>query len=170
MDLATLMASMESFPAMLASSVAGLSDEEVRVKPPSGAWSVLEIVCHLADEEAEDFRVRVLSTLEDPSKPWPNIDPEGALAERKSNEKILAEELGRFTRERSESIRLLREVSDPDWNRTYHHPSLGELRAGDIMASWAVHDMLHLRQIAKRRFEQLSTAGKPFGTTYAGSW
>lgn len=170
MDLATLMASMESFPAMLASSVAGLSDEEVRVKPPSGAWSVLEIVCHLADEEAEDFRVRVLSTLEDPSKPWPNIDPEGALAERKSNEKILAEELGRFTRERAESIRLLREVSDPDWNRTYHHPSLGELRAGDIMASWAVHDMLHLRQIAKRRFELLSSAAPDFSHSYAGSW
>lgn len=161
---------MESFPAALASAIAGLSDDDARWKPPSGAWSVLEIVCHLADEEAEDFRVRVLSTLKDPSKPWPGIDPEGSVAERRSNEKTLAVELGRFTRERAESIRLLRELSEPDWDRTYHHPSIGDLRAGDLMVSWAAHDMLHLRQIAKRRFERISDAGCPFQTTYAGTW
>ncbi|MCA9271986.1 MAG: DinB family protein [Phycisphaerales bacterium] len=170
MDLPTLMASMESFPAALASGVTGLSDDDARWKPPSGAWSVLEIVCHLADEEAEDFRVRVLSTLEDPTKPWPGIDPEGSVTERRSNEKILAEELGRFTRERAESIRLLRELSEPNWDRTYRHPSIGDLRAGDIMVSWAVHDMLHLRQIAKRRYELLSLAAPDFSHSYAGDW
>ncbi|MFI4893369.1 MAG: DinB family protein [Phycisphaerales bacterium JB058] len=170
MDLPTLMASMDSFPAALASAIAGLSDDEARWKPPSGAWSILEIVCHLADEEAEDFRQRVFSTLDDPDKPWPGIDPEAAATDRTYNERILAEELGRFTRERAESMRLIREFQDPDWDRAHTHPSIGKLRAGDIMVSWAVHDMLHLRQIAKRRFELLSAAGGRFETSYAGSW
>ena len=91
MDLPTLMASMDSFPAALASAIAGLSDNEARWKPPSGAWSILEIVCHLADEEAEDFRQRVFSTLDDPDKPWPGIDPEAAATDRTYNERILAE-------------------------------------------------------------------------------
>lgn len=170
MDLNAMLASMDSFPAMLASAVAGLSAEQVRWRPPSGAWSVLEIVCHLADEEAEDFRVRVLSTLEDPTKPWPSIDPEGAVIERRSNEKELAQEIGRFTRERADSMRKLRALSDPDWQKTYHHPTVGDLRAGDVMTSWAVHDMLHLRQIAKRRFELLGQSGAGYSTAYAGAW
>ena len=170
MELSAMIASMDSFPAMLASAVAGLTDEEVRWKPPSGAWSILEIVCHLADEEAEDFRLRVLSTLDDPSKPWPSIDPEGSVVERRSNEKVLAEEIGRFTRERADSMRELRALSEPDWQKTYHHPTVGDLRAGDIMSSWAVHDMLHLRQIAKRRYELMQIAGSEFSTEYAGNW
>ena len=165
-----MIASMDSFPAMLASSVAGLTDEQVRWKPPSGAWSILEIVCHLADEEAEDFRLRVRSTLDDPSKPWPSIDPEGSVTQRRSNEKVLAEEIGRFTRERADSMRELRALSDPDWQKTYHHPTVGDLSAGDLMTSWAVHDMLHLRQIAKRRYELMQIAGGDFSTEYAGNW
>jgi len=169
-DLSAMIASMDSFPAMLASAVAGLTDEDVRWKPPSGAWSILEIVCHLADEEAEDFRLRVLSTLDDPAKAWPSIEPEESVTQRRSNEKVLAEEIGRFTRERAESMRRLRELTDPDWQKTYHHPTVGDLRAGDVMTSWAVHDMLHLRQIAKRRYELMKIAGSEFSTEYAGNW
>ena len=67
-------------------------------------------------------------------------------------------------------MRLIRELQDPDWDRVHSHPSIGKLRGGDIMVSWAVHDMLHLRQIAKRRFELLTAAGGRFETSYAGSW
>lgn len=38
MDLNTLIASMEAFPASLASAAAGLSGVQTRWKPSSGAW------------------------------------------------------------------------------------------------------------------------------------
>lgn len=169
-DLDTVLVSMASFPVTLAGACAGLSTEQSWWKPPSGAWSVLEIVGHLVIEEAEDFRVRVLSTLEDPARPWANIDPEGAVRDRRCNELDLHEQLAHFARERAESVQLLRALHSPDWNRTHHHPTIGPLRAGDLMLSWGVHDALHLRQIAKRRYEMLLDASEGFSSAYAGSW
>lgn len=170
MDLARLIASLESFPPMLRASVAGLGDNELRWKPEANTWSVLEIVCHVADEEVDDFRPRVLGTLEDASKPWSPIDPEGVAVSRRYNEQSLETVLDRFERDRAESVRLLRELTAPDWQSAYEHPVFGPIRAGDVMVSWAAHDMLHLRQIAKRRFEIVSSAGDGFSTSYAGEW
>ncbi len=35
---------------------ANLSQEESQSKPTPETWSILEVVCHLYDEEREDFR------------------------------------------------------------------------------------------------------------------
>jgi len=47
-----LIESLTSFVNALPAAVAGVSEADAHVKPPSGAWSVVEIICHLADEEA----------------------------------------------------------------------------------------------------------------------
>jgi hypothetical protein len=46
---------LEKFGPMIPAIVAGLTDEELRWKPADGAWSVLEVVRHLLDEETGDF-------------------------------------------------------------------------------------------------------------------
>ncbi len=170
MHIEHLIQSLTDFPAVLRPLVEGLSAEQAKRKPASGAWSVLEIVTHLADEEAEDFRMRVRMTLEDPAQPWPGIDPEGAAIERKYNEGDLSEALSRFLREREVSIGWLKGLDDPQWESAYEHPKFGPIHAGDVMSSWAAHDLLHLRQITKRRFELVQEAGEPFSTDYAGEW
>ena len=53
----------------------GASEELRTWKPAPDKWCLLEIVCHLYDEEREDFGARVKSTLQNPSEPWPKIDP-----------------------------------------------------------------------------------------------
>ena len=92
------------FPDTLTASVQGLSDEDLRWKPEKKAWSILEVVCHLGDEEVEDFRLRLKLTLQDPAEPWPGIDPEGWATDRKYNERDLGESLTRFTEERNASM------------------------------------------------------------------
>lgn len=169
MNADRLISMLESFPPMLRASVQGLTESEIRWKPESGAWSVLEIVCHVADEEIEDFRPRVLGTLTDPSKPWSPIDPEGVAVQRVYNDQQLSERIDQFDQERSRSVELLRSLADPEWDRSYEHFQFGPIRAGDVMLSWVAHDMLHLRQIAKRRFELAAVAGSGFDTSYAGS-
>lgn len=161
---------MAAFPGALSALLADVPDEDARRKPSSGAWSIVEIVNHLADEEVEDFRTRVSLTLEDPSQAWPGIDPEGAVVERRHNEKPLAGSLERFAQERAESVVWLRSVKDPDWSRAYQHPKLGAMRAGDVMLSWCAHDALHLRQIAKRVYELALHDGEGFSAAYAGEW
>ena len=64
-----------------------LPAELQRWKPSPERWSLLEIVNHLADEEALDFRTRIERTLRDPSEAWPSISPQDWVAEKKYNER-----------------------------------------------------------------------------------
>lgn len=170
MNSQALIDSLATFPAVLADLLRGLSDDDVRRKPEKLTWSILEIVQHLADEETEDFRKRLFLTLEAPGDAWPPVDPETWAVERRYNEGDLGEALKKFTEERARSIKMLKGLEDPDWNASHRHTLMGEIQAGDLLASWTVHDMLHLRQIAKRRYELLRIHAGQYRTGYAGEW
>ena len=170
MNLVAVIDRMGCFPATVRAACAGLSVADERWRPDATRWSIVEIVTHLADEEGEDFRARVRSTLKDPTRAWMPIDPEGWADERRYRERDLGEELSRFERERADSVAWLRSLRDPDWSRAYEHPKLGPIAAGDLMASWCAHDALHLRQIAKRLYELTRRDAAGFGTAYAGEW
>ena len=49
----------------VASLARGISEEQARWKPDEESWSILEVVCHLADEEEFDFPARLRIILED---------------------------------------------------------------------------------------------------------
>jgi hypothetical protein len=168
--LAALIDSLDRFGRALPHVVAGMTEDDARWRPAEGAWSILEIVCHLGDEEVDDFRQRVRLTLEDSTRPWPPIDPEGWATERRYNEGRLDDAVARFVSERQRSVEWLRELSDPDWEQAHAHPRFGPIRAGDVMTAWTAHDALHLRQIAKRQFQLAARDGRPFTTDYAGDW
>lgn len=175
MRVQRLIERMEAFPNMVSCAVAALTEEEARWRPPDprypdGAWSVLEIVNHLADEEVEDFRARLESTLRDPAAPWPKIEPEAWAVQRRYNERDMDESMARLVSERSKSIAWLRSLGPVDWSIAHPHPRVGPVPAGHLMAAWAAHDALHLRQIAKRLYQLAELDGGGFGVRYAGEW
>jgi hypothetical protein len=133
-------------------------------------WSVLEVLCHLRDEEREDFRVRIDATLHRPGEVWPGIDPPAWVTERDYAGSDPGEVLRDFLTERDASLRWLRDLAEPDWDTSYGHPLLGRLTAGDLLASWAAHDLLHLRQLTGAVFALVSRVAEPHGTRYAGEW
>ena len=49
------------------------------------------IICHLQDEEREDFREHLDLILHRQSEDWHMIDPQGWVVERKYNEQDFAE-------------------------------------------------------------------------------
>ena len=57
-----------------------VSDEEALWKQQSDKWSLLEIVCHLYDEEREDFRARTQHVLGIPNEIMPSINPTGPFS------------------------------------------------------------------------------------------
>lgn len=170
MNVDALISSLERFSSQLETTLAGVTTEEARWKPGTTFWSMLEIVRHLGDEEVDDFRKRIELTLDDPGAPWPGIDPESWAKERRYNEDDFDEALGRFLEERRKSITWLRSLDEPDWSATHMHTLMGEIRTGDLLAAWATHDLLHHRQIVKRRYQLLVEAAGDFQTGYAGEW
>lgn len=171
MNVERLIARLEQVGRTLPALVGGLTAEEARRRGANGAWSILEIVCHLADEETDDFRERFRLTQEDPAAPWPGIDPERWAKDRKYNERDLGAEVDRFVKERLASVAWLRSRREWDWKVEVLRPH-GPMAAGTLLVSWAAHDALHIRQIAKRLYELAGEDGKPEGyiTRYAGEW
>jgi hypothetical protein len=75
-------AALEANRAVFADLFSGLSRELYLWKPDPGAWCLLEVLCHLYDEEREDFRARCRQVLEHPEAPLPKIDPVGWVQSR----------------------------------------------------------------------------------------
>lgn len=160
---------MAASAAAIGELVAGIHAAQAIWRPEPTAWSMLEVINHLADEEREDFRARLEATLHQPQLPLPPIDPVGWVTARAYNERDLAESLARFRAERAQSLDWLRQLRAPDWERQAHHPRL-TLRAGDLVAAWAAHDLLHLRQLVELHYAYAVQAAAPFGLEYAGEW
>jgi hypothetical protein len=150
--------------------VAHVTPEQARWKPEPGKWSVLEVVNHLGDEDAEDFRRRLDLTLHRPGERWPPNDPEAWARDRRYNERDLHESLSRFLSERRRSVEWLRGLPAPDLERAYDHPKVGPIRAGDLLASWLDHDLIHVRQITRLHHQWLVERARPYGTEYAGGF
>ncbi len=166
MQPAALADRLDSSGDVIYRSVLGVDDRQLRWKPAPEKWSILEVLVHLVEEEQLDFRPRLASTLEDPSRPWPPIDPEAWAKERRYNERDPAEALAEWRRERSASTEWLRGLVSPAWDNAYHHP-MAKIRAGDLMVSWLAHDQIHIRQIAHLKVLWLAERKAPYSTRYA---
>jgi hypothetical protein len=170
MNAARLIDSLERFAAPFEALIRPLPESVARRAPTPDAWSIHVIVCHLADEEVGDFRARVFSTLTDPAREWPPINPAGWVTSRDYASRSTSTELDRFLGERRDSLVRLRALVDPDWSATKTHPEFGAMTAGELLGAWAAHDMLHLRQVSRRLFEMTTVDAAPYGVGYAGDW
>ena len=153
----------------IASLARAVSDVQARWKPSPEAWSVLEVICHLYDEEREDFRTRVDFTLHKPDADWPPINPVGWVTERGYNQRDPAASLEAFLSERRKSLAWLRSLQNPTWESTHTSPR-GSMRAGDVLAAWVAHDHLHIRQLNQLHWQYLSQDVAPVSLEYAGGW
>ena len=87
MDPIRLITELASGGQIIRSLVEGITQSEAQARPAADAWSVLEVMCHLYDEEREDFRQRLDYTLHKPGETWPPIDPRGWVTSRAYNER-----------------------------------------------------------------------------------
>jgi hypothetical protein len=155
--------------AVFKSLLLGISEKEFLWKPTPEKWCLLEVVCHLYDEEREDFRARVKSTLEDASKKWPKIDPPAWVSERNYMGQDYEKKMLNFLKEREASFVWLEGLQAPNWEAVYKHPKVGAVPAIRLLNNWVAHDYLHLRQIIRLKYEYLK-ANSQEPLDYAGKW
>lgn len=147
-----------------------LSNEQIFWRGAEGKWSLLEVLCHLYDEEREDFRQRLRLTLENPTTPWPSIAPADWPKRRNYQEQDFQETLENFLSERDYSIHWLNSLKSPDWQRSHNNPTLGPMSAEKILANWLAHDYLHFRQINRMKHQYLQYLVGDLSLSYAGDW
>jgi hypothetical protein len=168
-DPAFIIDGLERNRGVFAQVLAGRSPAAQQFRSAPGKWNLLEIVCHLYDEERDDFRTRVRHTLETPDRQPPGIDPEGWVVARAYAAQDYTAKLDAFLHERDASVAWLRGLGSRDWGRAYVHPRLGPMTARLFLANWLAHDMLHLRQILRSDYQLLQQqSGEDLA--YAGAW
>jgi len=67
------------------------------------------------------------------------------------------------------SLAWLAGLDSPNWAAVAVAP-FGSISAGDILASWAAHDLLHLRQLIELHWAYQRQQVAPYEVRYAGDW
>jgi len=168
--VANVAARLEAGARALDALVGNVDPELARFRTFPGKWSIVEIVGHLYDEEKLDFRVRIDFMLHRPGERWPAIDPEGRVREENYQDRALDVVLAAFMEERRHSLVWLAGLRDADWSSAHRHDTLGEFTAASMLAAWAAHDLLHLRQIECVLHAHLAGLTRPNRLDYAGTW
>jgi hypothetical protein len=137
-------------------------------KPAPDKWSILEVICHLYDEERFDFRAHLEELFA--GREWTPFDTIAWVTEHRYAEQDIVEMRTLFKRERERSIAWLSGLESPDWNLAFQHPRLGEITGGTLLRSWVAHDYLHIRQLARLHHQRVAAAPGPHGVWYAGDW
>src|SRR5512143_1480918 len=128
MHFDTLFVELVDSTNMINALLAGVGEDDARTRPTPEAWSILEVVCHLYDEEREDFREHLRFIL-NPQGEWHRISPQVWVAERRYNERKLRDMKDKFFGERSQSLDWLKSAEKADWETSYNS-QFGTLTAG----------------------------------------
>ncbi|QNL22918.1 DinB family protein [Hyphobacterium sp. CCMP332] len=169
MDALHIIEQLDKNQGLFKSLFASISGDLVHWRPSPEKWNLVEIVCHLCDEEREDFRARLESILENPNNPFTPIDPQNWVKERNYDKQDFKLKAKEFLSERKQSIDWLRAIKNPKWTNTYKHPKLGDMSAWYVLNNWLAHDYLHTRQIIRYKYQYIENNYHP-DLNYAGNW
>ncbi len=139
---------LERTPAVIRSMLAGLPEPWLTYVPAEGSWSPIDVLGHLIHGERTDWIPRLRVILEHGAEqPFTPFDREGM----RGVDEDVAGLLDAFDDARAQSLSDLAaaELTAADLTRVGLHPDLGEVTLGALVASWAVHDLSHIAQVAE---------------------
>jgi hypothetical protein len=144
-----------------------VDDATWRARPAPTEWAPVEIVCHLRDEETEDFGARLRVVVEG-GRQFTPIDPERWAVERRYREAAPREALDALRARRASNLELLAGIAPERLRAAVSTPRLGSLSGLDVLAAWVAHDRLHLAQLAATLARGWATRWAPLRVDYAG--
>lgn len=150
-------------PATLRALLAGLPAAWTRATEGEATWSAYDVVGHLLHGEQTDWMTRIRIILgQDAEQRFPKFN-RTAMFET-SVGKSLEDLLDAFAVARAANLAELSELDiTPDkLALTGTHPSLGTVTLGNLLATWATHDLNHLGQIVEVMAHQYDAAVGPW--------
>jgi hypothetical protein len=137
-------------PATLNAMLRDLPEEWTHANEGPSTWSAFDVVGHLIHGEQTDWLVRTRLILErGESRPFEKFDREAQF--RDSAGKTLPQLLDEFARLRAENLAALQALAIKPAQLALRgrHPALGVVTLAELLATWPVHDMTHVHQIAR---------------------
>lgn len=169
--LAEARADLVGLPNILDALLGGLDADGWNQRPATDEWSPIEIVCHLRDEETEDFGARLRAVLDGGSRFAPN-DPERWPLERRYREDMPALVMRDLRERRAASLALLDSIgTTPERllaSTERPSPEAGSLSGLDLIVAWVTHDRLHLAQLAGTLARVGQIRWQPLRADYGG--
>lgn len=162
LDLDDVVAILARTPASLTVLLEGLPDTWVTATEGDDTWSPYDVIGHLIHGECTDWIPRARHILAGETR---QFDPFDRTAQfRESQGKSLAELLERFAGLRRDNVAALVEMNltGEDLSRTGLHPELGEVTLEQLLATWVVHDLDHVGQIARTMAKVYADAVGPW--------
>jgi len=165
--LTSARAELARLPVVLDALLGGLDAALWRERPAPREWSPLEIVCHLRDEEVEDFGARVRVVVDGGDRFAP-IDPVRWAEERQYRDDDPITALAALRERRAASLAFLAAVKPERLRASVSSPAAGTLSGLDLLAAWVTHDRLHLAQLAATLACLGARRWAPLRSDYAG--
>jgi uncharacterized damage-inducible protein DinB len=149
-DLQTLVDRYAAGPGALRAAVAGLTTDQLLKPVAPGRWSILGVVCHLADAEIL-YADRIKRVLAEDRPTMFALDPDQFMARLQESQRDLEEELALVESVRKHIARILRSASAADFDRVGIHSADGPLTLRTLLERIAGHIPHHLEFILKKR-------------------
>ena len=154
-------------PATLDVLLSDVDDAVWHARPAPSEWSPVEIICHLRDEESEDFGARV-RVVADGGASFVPIDPERWAVERDYLKDEPRAALSALKQRRRDNLAYLVLVDPARLTHVVDQPRLGKMSGLDLMAAWVTHDRLHLAQLVATLAKIGADRWTGLRTEYAG--
>jgi hypothetical protein len=150
-------------PLVLDALIRGLPDAWVRENEGPDTWSTFDVVGHLVEAEEMNWIPRARHLLaHGESAVFPPFDRFGFV--EKSKGRSMTAMLDTFEEARARSLRDLDQLrlTPGDLRRKGTHPEFGPVTLGELLATWTIHDLNHLRQIVHVLARQHAAAVGPW--------
>jgi hypothetical protein len=161
-DLSDVVAILERTPSVLRALLQDLPEPWLGKHEGPDAFAPREVVGHLIHGEKTDWMPRVQVILQHgTARPFEPFDRQGY---RDADRVPVAALLDEFESLRRASLDLLARCAlDTARLRTEgRHPELGPVTLGQLLATWAVHDLNHIGQIVRVMSAGYATAVGPW--------
>jgi DinB superfamily len=148
-NLDDVVAILARTPASLTALLEGLPDTWLTATEGVDTWSPYDVIGHLIHGERTDWIPRARHILAGETLAFDPFDRTAQFTE--SQGQSLARLLATFAALRRDNVATLvgMNLTSEDLSRAGLHPELGEVTLKQLLATWVVHDLDHLGQIAR---------------------
>jgi hypothetical protein len=147
MDPRDRLPALRRLPALLPGLLQGMGDPDLRRRPATGFFAVVEHAWHLADLEAEGFGVRIARLVAEEAPLLPDFDGDAVARQRGYASRDAALGVRRFAAAREANLSTLGALPAEAWRRAGRQEGVGPLVLADLPGMMWEHDRAHASQL-----------------------